>query len=407
MYKELEIEIEIGSLLENKINKCFRLRSKNSVSEVQWSVIYDITELLYISYVRWANCVVASTAEKALFRLVCYFVNLLSIMVSQIELSDPAQLAEFEKETLRMITEDGRLELLLLHGLIHYKDKLWQGRITKVDFNEDFTEETKHDERGSSENSVSVLSYIDVLQEPIILPELEPGLRSDAKYPLISLRYITCFRSDEKKSVAQYFKDHYGKHTTVDTPFLTPKEPNDERIRVLGLSMNVWDGIEDIYKHNKGFYNAGSSILTYLPTGKTLGRYTVAEGYEIREMTVPQCVFAATHWKYASPRSHNYYACCSQYGLAIGAFQIGSQTPVSWVFIGANGAISALITLPEHTRKGLARAVVGTITKKVISMGLIPFAFIEDIETAYRSKGLFQSLGFELCDEVRFTFTFV
>ena len=359
----------------------------------------------YISYLLCGY--IHGAAEKTLFYLVCYFVNLLNIMAWQIELNDPAQLAELEKETFRMITEDGRLELLLLHGLIHHKDKLWQGRITKVDFSEDFTEETKHDERGSSENNVSVLSYIDVLQEPIILPELEPGLRNDAKYPLVSLRYVTCLRSDDKKSVAQCFKDHYGKYTAVDTPFLTPKDLNDERIRVLAVSLKIWDGIEDIYKHNKGFYNAGSSILTYLPTWKALGPYTIAEGYEIREMTVPQCVFAAMHWKYASPRSHNYYACSSQYGLAIGAFQIGSQSPVSWVFVGANGAISALITLPEHTRKGLARAVVGRVTEKVVSMGLIPFALIEDLETAYKSKGLFQSLGFELCNEARFTFAFV
>eukprot|EP00112_Aurelia_sp_Birch-Aquarium-sp1_P018319 Seg4355.2 transcript_id=Seg4355.2/GoldUCD/mRNA.D3Y31 product="hypothetical protein" protein_id=Seg4355.2/GoldUCD/D3Y31 len=302
-------------------------------------------------------------------------------MASQIVLSDPAQLAELEKETFRMITKDGRLDLLLMHGLIHYKDKLWQGRITKVDFNEHVSKGTTNDER---ENNVTVLSYIDVLQEPIILPELEPGLRNDAKYPLVSLRYVVHLESHDKKCVAQCFKEQYGKHAVIDTPFSTPKDPNDERIRVLSVSLKVWDGIRDIYEHNKEFYEGNHLILTYLPTGNSLGPYTVAKGYEIREMTVPECVFAAAHWKYASPRSHNYYACCSQYGLAIGAFHIGSKTPVSWVFIGANGAISALVTLPEHTRKGLARAVVGTITEKVVSLGLIPFALIEDIETAYR-----------------------
>eukprot|EP00112_Aurelia_sp_Birch-Aquarium-sp1_P013215 Seg28.1 transcript_id=Seg28.1/GoldUCD/mRNA.D3Y31 product="hypothetical protein" protein_id=Seg28.1/GoldUCD/D3Y31 len=286
-----------------------------------------------------------------------------------------------------MITEDGRLELLLLHGLIHYKDKLWQGRITKVDFNEHVTKETTKDDKESSENNVTVLSYINVLREPIILPELEPGLRNDAKYPLVTLRHVTCLKSHGKKSVAQYFKEHYGKHTTIDTPFSTPKDPNDERLRVFDVSLEVWDGIRDIYKHNKGLYEGDRAILTYLPSGKTLGPYTVAEGYEIREMTVPQSVSAAMHWKYATPRSHNYFACSSQYGLAIGAFQVGSQTPVSWVFINAKGAIGALKTLPEHTRKGLARAVVGKITEKVISKGLIPFAFIEDIETAYRPQG--------------------
>ena len=326
-------------------------------------------------------------------------------MASQVELSDPTKLAELEKEILQMITNDGRVELLSLHGLIHYKDKLWQGPVTRVDINENVTTETTNDKRESSEKSV--FSYINILQEPIILPELEPGLRNDAKYPLVSQRYIECVKFHDNKRVAQCFKEHYGKHASIDTPFSTPKDPNDERLRVLDVSLEVWDGIKDIYKYNKGFSEGDHAILTYLPSGKSLGPYTVAEGYEIREMTVPECVFAAMHWKYATPRSHNYFACSSQYGLAIGAFQVGSQTPVSWVFINTNGTISALMTIPEHTRKGLARAVVGKITEKVVSKGLIPFAFIEDVENAYKPKSLFKSLGFELCDEVRVLYAFV
>ena len=326
-------------------------------------------------------------------------------MASQVELSDPAKLAELEKEIFRMITEDGRLDLLSLHGLIHYKDKLWQGPVRKVDINEHVTTETTNDKSESSEKSV--FSYIDALQEPIILPELEPGLRNDVKSPLVSQRYIECLKLHDKKSVAQCFKEHYGKHVTIDTPFSTPKEPNDERLRVIDVSLKVWEGIKDIYKHNEGFYEGDHAILTYLPSGKSLGPYTVAEGYEIREMTVPECIFAAMYWKYATPRSHNYFACSSQYGLAIGAFQVGSQTPVSWVFINTNGTISALMTLPEHTRKGLARAVVGKITEKVVSKGLIPFAFIEDVGNAYKPKALFESLGFELCNEVRVLYAFV
>ncbi|XP_076830149.1 glycine N-acyltransferase-like protein 3 [Brachyhypopomus gauderio] len=74
--------------------------------------------------------------------------------------------------------------------------------------------------------------------------------------------------------------------------------------------------------------------------------------------------------------------------------------PVSWILTYSSCAMGMLYTLPEHRKKGYAKAVVSALAKKLHSGGYPVFCFIE--ENNQLSYRLFRSLGFNEDSSYRF-----
>jgi predicted GNAT family acetyltransferase len=62
-----------------------------------------------------------------------------------------------------------------------------------------------------------------------------------------------------------------------------------------------------------------------------------------------------------------------------------------------------LFTLPEYRRCGYARLVLSALSKKLLSVGLVPYACV--IEGNAATMRLFKECGFESCDS-NITFDF-
>ncbi|MCJ8730963.1 hypothetical protein PDJAM_G00190220 [Pangasius djambal] len=75
--------------------------------------------------------------------------------------------------------------------------------------------------------------------------------------------------------------------------------------------------------------------------------------------------------------------------------------PVSWVLTYASCAMGMLYTMPEHRRKGYAKALITILAKKLHSEGFPVYCFIEEEnQPSYR---LFTSLGFTADPSYRVT----
>ncbi|MCJ8730962.1 hypothetical protein PDJAM_G00190210 [Pangasius djambal] len=75
--------------------------------------------------------------------------------------------------------------------------------------------------------------------------------------------------------------------------------------------------------------------------------------------------------------------------------------PVSWILTYASCAMGMLYTMPEHRRKGYAKALITILAKKLHSEGFPVYCFIE--EENQQSYRLFTSLGFTADPSYRVT----
>ncbi|XP_010867733.2 glycine N-acyltransferase-like protein 3 [Esox lucius] len=66
--------------------------------------------------------------------------------------------------------------------------------------------------------------------------------------------------------------------------------------------------------------------------------------------------------------------------------------PVCWILLYDYHAMGMLYTLPEHRGKGLARALVNSMSRRLYAEGFLVYCFIEEGNTM--SHSLFTSLGF-------------
>ncbi|XP_010867717.1 glycine N-acyltransferase-like protein 3 [Esox lucius] len=69
-----------------------------------------------------------------------------------------------------------------------------------------------------------------------------------------------------------------------------------------------------------------------------------------------------------------------------------NQQPIAWILTYPSCAIGMLYTLPEHRGKGLARALVNSMSRRLYAEGFPVYCFIEEGNTM--SHSLFTSLGF-------------
>ena len=300
------------------------------------------------------------------------------------------------------------LDLIMLHGLLRFKGKLWQGKLAVVDLvaNDDGSSE----EVVRQENGDSLLTYVVACIGPAErLPRniLSDEIIQSLAYPYsLSMRGVFLIHKSKAGATSvfkQSFKGNERKAFWKKNPLFGAE---DSFLRVFFVNKILWEEAKHFYEKQENFFEASLSILTILPNKKDLVPFNIPDGYEVRELEPKDVLYAMQNYKHSSPAGCQMYLQSAKYGLAIGAFPVGSEFPVSWAFCSDTGAISAVTTLENHMKKGLAKAVVSRLSEKIISIDHIPFAFIEKLETAFRPMGMFKSLGFELREDVNLTVAF-
>ncbi len=314
---------------------------------------------------------------------------------------DNGDISELKERVLQRILKDKAFELLPYYGFLYFKDKIWRGRVFRVD-----SQGSKNESRAADGKKTLYLlemNFIfikemegikvseDVLrQTSLTVFDLNAGSDSQrTKDANVRLWENCCYFV--KKKISDCISNQDG-ISALDTP-----KRRFDLLCLRGDKRN--DIVEDILGKGVEFKRAAFAFFAVLEdasSDKFKSTPCQVNGYTIRAMSLNETLYAVRHWKFADDGSLIRFSASWSNGLVIGAFPEQSTTPVSWAFVSWDGAIAALQTLPEHRGKGLGKAVVKSISEVMLQRSLIPYVFIEDIETAFIPASLFTSLGFSV-----------
>ena len=325
-----------------------------------------------------------------------------------VELTDH-EISKLREDVLPKIFNEDRIDLLPFCGLLYFKDKMWIGKVKCFTPCSDLVKALKPGEQDTSSIKFYVIEsehkIMDEMRTRGSLPRLETGVSVFA----LSLPSLSAYAQSVHQQFATYFVTVYGK---------IPQEKSLERRLILGLQSKLetaWFG-EDGGEHSKDGCSQDFRALWTVKARAFIAVLRNAESlpphilhnpeYEVREMSLDETLYAVEHWKFASESAKYRFACSHNLGFAVGAFLLGSNSPVSWAFTSWDGAISALQTLPGHRGKGLAKAIIKKLSVKLIGNGIHPFVYVEIIDTSFIPESLFTSLGFHLYKNVRFSWKY-
>ena len=302
------------------------------------------------------------------------------------ELTDD-ELSQLKEDVLHEIRYKNRVDLLPLHGHLHFKDKLFFCKVKRL------TPSMKL--LNSLEPSIASLTlYVvegdhKIIEEmkaygPAAWPEMEVWV---SVYIMSSISNIGD-NAGVLQSFGKYITSVYGKfidHSSLERP-----------VRF------AMDGVlkQAMFAESESIFASlwPTSVETFMVVLRG-PEFLIDEkfqhpDYDIREMSLEETFCAADGWIFSTKGSRYRFASSYSLGLAVGAFPLGSNEPVSWAFCNWDGAVAALQTMPEHQGKGLAKAVVKLLAKKVFQNGSIPFACVRS--NAVAAESLFARIGFDV-----------
>ena len=308
------------------------------------------------------------------------------------ELTDD-ELSQLKEDVFHEIRYKNRVDLVPLHGHLHFKDKLFFCKVKRL------TPSMKL--FNSLEPSIASLTlYVvegdhKIIEEmkaygPAAWPEMEVWV---SVYIMSSISNIGD-NAGVLQSFGKYITSVYGKfidHSSLERP-----------VRF------AMDGVlkQAMFAESESIFASlwPTSVETFMVVLRGPEFLTDEDfqhpDYEIREISLEEALFAADNWMYRRKGSEYRFASSYSLGLAVGAFPLGSSSPVSWAICNWDGAISALHTFPEHRRKGLGKAVVKRLASRMILNGSIPFSFV--VNGIVTSESIFASLGFDVHKDVWF-----
>eukprot|EP00794_Sanderia_malayensis_P010120 gene10120-11154_t len=305
------------------------------------------------------------------------------------------------KEKLLLKVTDGKFELLPYYGFLVFKDKMWEGRVLKI-VNNEVGNNNDVDEDDFSvfflelglkicpemqDFAMKEIVNIDTTVTVFDLKGGEDKERASKQNNRLCQETFRYIKEMDTATDAGNRRRHYAESTRGEFEMNDAEEIIGCRIKRDHISCCLLAVLKD-------------------PTSdKFTSAVIQVSGYEVRTMSVDETLYAIKHWKYADEMSMVRYAASANMKLAIGAFPLGSSSPVAWAMISLDGAIAALQTLPAHRGKGLGKAVVKSISLVALQRSLIPYVFIEDIDTAYIPVSLFSGLGFQVFDKYHFDWT--
>eukprot|EP00794_Sanderia_malayensis_P010119 gene10119-11153_t len=297
------------------------------------------------------------------------------------------------KEKLLLKVTDGKFELLPYYGFLVFKDKMWEGRVLKIVNNE-------VDEDDSS------VFFLELGLK--IFPEMEDFAMKEIVNITTTVTVFDLKGGEDKerawKQNNRLWQETFRYVKEMDTATDAGNRRRhfiEESIRG-EFEMNVAEEIIGCRIKREQSSCCFFAVLKDPTFYKFTSAVSQVSGYEVRPMSIDETLYAIKHWKFADEMSMVRYTASANMKLAIGAFPVGSSSPVAWAMVSWDGAIAALQTLPAHRGKGLGKAVVKSISLVALQRSLIPYVFIEDIDTAYISVSLFSGLGFQVFDKYHF-----
>ena len=269
-------------------------------------------------------------------------------------------------------------KLLPIKGFLSTKGKLWKGKVWT-----DWKSTTPE-----------VCNVIIVEIFPVFELE-EKEEHCERSNPEVCLKTISLWTR------AREFEEYLYKYINEDTfhSFISVDATHSVAILDVSSDLKSWKkSLSPTVELKLGH----CSFINWLPGLEDLKVTRCPLGYSIRNLTTDEAIYVHSQWKFRSNRTFAFFYRSAEEGLAVGAFCNTSGKLVSWSVILPNGAISNLTTMPEHRRKGLAKAVICVLSQKIIERNMIPYLFFENTETSYIPEELFKSLGFTVDKETVF-----
>ena len=306
------------------------------------------------------------------------------------------EIAKLKENILFKVNNENRVELIPFHGFLQMKDKMWVGKVKRLTPGSGIL-------KAMQEGIEPVEIYVLEVHHKII-EEIEPyasGVNLDWGVTAFALSLSPAIEEVILQHFASYFVAIYGE---------VPKPTSLKRPQILGLGSKL-QGLLSSRSHSdlKAIWSVRAEVFTTAlrdPLSLS-GESTNLQGYQIKEMSLKETLYAADHWKYKTNSVTYRFATSCYNGMVFGAFPTGSSVPVSWAYASWDGAISGLQTVEGHKKKGLGRAIVRKLSELLIENGIIPYAYIEEsMEGSNIPAALFASLGFEVYKDVKFQWSF-
>jgi len=312
-----------------------------------------------------------------------------------VEVTDE-EIVKLKENILLKVHNENRVELTPFHGFLQLKDKMWVGKVKRITPGCDLLEGLKPDK-----DPVEI--YIVEVHHKV-MDEINPYVSAEKLDWGVAVFAMSLSNAKEEvilQSFANYFVAVYGE---------MPKEASMKRPQILGLASKL-QSILTVGAHAnlKAVWSVKAEVFTAVLRDRAALVVEPANpsGYEIREMSLKETLYAADHWKYKTDSVTYRFVTSCMNGFVFGAFPIGSTNPVSWAYASWDGAISALQTIEGHKKKGLAKEIVKLLSVKLIENGVVPCAYVEDrMEGSNIPAALFASLGFEVYKDVKFHWSF-
>ncbi|XP_076056044.1 uncharacterized protein LOC143034047 [Oratosquilla oratoria] len=132
----------------------------------------------------------------------------------------------------------------------------------------------------------------------------------------------------------------------------------------------------------------------------------LVEGYTLGRLTPAHAEWVHDHWLYKHTETKDFFWGIISNFPSVAAFEeipaenemtrpkdgVLQSLPVAWILKYPDGAIGSTFTLPEHRRKGLARLVSLSLSRKVGDLCSPVFVFVDDTNTA--SIEFHEKMGF-------------
>ena len=334
------------------------------------------------------------------------------------------ELSEQEVSSLTAIIQEKiaqakAYELLSYYGLLYFKDKIWEGKVFRLEETEVGEDSTLKEDEGRpievGEDSTLKADGGRPTHAPIYLLEFHLKVIEEMKNiidPKVAdaVRLLTLFDlnggSDNAPCSLLSESSSQGLYELVYSQY---KDFSTD-ISSVALRHGLFQNLRK-FLAGKSFQTsvkavAFGAVLRDEQSAKFLSAPSTVTGYEIKKMDPHQTLYALKLWKFASAGTNLLFLNSVHLGLAFGAFPIGSDKPVGWALVSWLGAISALHVLTEHRGRGVAKAIMKNAALEMIQRSLTPFVYIEDIETSVVPVSLFSGLGFEIDRDIKFYWGF-
>ena len=269
-----------------------------------------------------------------------------------------------------------RIRLLPVRGFLSTKGSLWNGRVW-----------TDWKSRTPEVCNVIVLEIFPAFE----LKGTDPHYDKDIS--VITGKYIAVWTRTKELEESVYKPNLEPFQDVSFRSFITKNAPRSVLAFTMSGDLGILSKSLSLPLRLK-LDSCESNLIAWLARSEDLKITKCPNGYNIRELSVEDAIYAHSQWKFKSNENFACFYDSAQDGLGIGAFCNTSDKLVSWCLVLWEGAISALTTIPDHRGKGLAKAVICMLSKRMIDRKMIPYVFIEKTETMHISEKLFTSLGF-------------